>query len=134
MSTHLTMLSFVLLASFALGAQVPFSYNDIHGNQFSVSSSKDIFARFDTAFFASNLTGKRLQLGTDGDTIRFLVKIVEIKKVNRYNFKIRLQKQPLTSNATIISKYMGYYYYQMKVSSIKGKPYFDKIEFVEFEI
>jgi hypothetical protein len=134
MSRHFTILAFVFLSSFSIGAQVPFSYKDIHGNQFYVSSSNNLFAKFDTTFFKSNLTGERLQLETDGDTIRFVVKIVEIKMINRYNFEIRLQKYPLTSDPMEILKNMGYLHYEMKVSYKKGKPFCDKIEFLEFEI
>jgi hypothetical protein len=134
MSRHLTILTFVLLSSFSIGAQATFSYKDIYGNQFYISSSEKFFKKFDTAFFKSNLTGERLQFGTEADTIRFVVRIVGITKVNKYNFKIRLQKYPSTSNPMEILKNMGYVHYRMKVSYKKGEPYCDKIEFLEFEI
>lgn len=127
-------MAYVLLASFSSGAQVPFSYKDIYGNQFYIFGPKNIVTKFDTTFFKSGLTGERLQLGTDGDTTRFVVNILEIKMVNRYNFKIRLQKYPLTSDPVEILKNMGYVHYVMTVSYKKGKPFCDTIEFVEFEI
>lgn len=134
MNRHFTILLFVLLSSFSISAQVLFSYIDIHGNQFNVSNSKNIFSKFDSTFLKSNFTGDRLQFGTEADTMRFIVSIVEIKKLNRYNFKIRLQKYPLTSDPLEMLKNMGYLHYIMTVSYRKGKPYLDKIEILEAEI
>jgi hypothetical protein len=134
MSRHITILLFTLISSFSIRAQVLFSYIDNHGNQFNISNSNKIIPRFDSTFLKSNLTGDRLQFGTEADTIRFIVWIGEIKKLNRYNFKIRLQKYPLTSDLLEMLKNMGYLHYIMKVSYRKGKPYVNKIEFLEAEI
>ena len=134
MTRHFAILLCMLFSGFLIRAQVLFSYTDNHGNRFNVANFKNIFSKFDSAFLKSNFTGDRLQFGTEADTIRFNVTILEIKKLNRHNFRIRLQKYPLTSDPIEMLKNMGYLHYIMKVCYRKGNPYLYQIEYLEAEI
>ena len=108
-------------------------FTDEYGNEFNISSSESVFQNLTAEFLKENLNGTYFVKNLAESECDYNIGI-EIYKINRNNYRLRLMVIPETDNVREILKYQGFSNYKLKIKRKRKLIELESIEFMYGEI
>jgi len=108
-------------------------FTDEYGNEFNISSSESVFETLTVEFLKENLNGTYFVKNLAESECDYNIGI-EIYKINRNNYRLRLMVIPETDNVREILKYQGFSNYKLKIKRKRKLIELESIEFMYGEI
>ena len=109
-------------------------FSDKYGNEFLINNVESIPNRLNSDFLKENLIGTYFVKNLTESEFRYKFNIIEIDRINRNNYRLRIMIIPQTDNIREILKYQGLSNYKLKIKTSKSGIEFRNIEFMYGEI
>ena len=122
------------LFGFQLAENDVIKFSDNYGNEFMIDNAESIPNRLNSDFLKANLSGIHFIEKITESEFRYKFNIIEIDRINRNNYKLRIMIIPQTDNVREILKYQGLSNYKLKIKTGKNGIELHNIEFMCGEI
>lgn len=105
-------------------------FTDEFGNNFTIPASEEIPKPLSINFLINNLDGTYFKTQPFIKGLRFDYNLSEFEKVNRNNFKFRVDQNPRTDDIKIKLGFMGARYYKIKIKRTDSGIKLVKVEYL----
>jgi hypothetical protein len=105
-------------------------FSDNYGNEFLIDNAESIPNRLNSDFLKANLSGIQFMEKIAESEFRYKFNIIEIDRINRNNYRLRIMIIPKTDNVREILKYQGISNYKLKIKTGKNGIELRNIEFM----
>ncbi|WP_289024542.1 hypothetical protein [uncultured Salegentibacter sp.] len=123
-----------ILFGFQIAENDTLKFSDNYGNEFLINDDKSIPNRLNFDFLKDNLNGTYFIENISESEFRYKFNIIEIERLNRNNYRLRIMIIPQTDNLREILKYQGFLNYKLKIKKSNGGIELRNIEFMYGEV
>jgi len=109
-------------------------FSDNYGNEFLIDNADSIPNRLNSDFLKDNLEGTYFVKNIPESGFSYKFNIIEIHRINRNNYRLRIMIIPQTDSIREILKYQGLSNYKLKIKTGENGIELRNIEFMYGEI